>query len=163
MCVSRIFVSIRNPWFLRQIMLITRQILRAPLQMACFLRRVPPRPSVMGGGVCCARKARCAKLVGGMDSNGWVCAGVRETILALNIYYSKPNTKPNSQSGSQVCKGLGNQALGSIGEYDLATLIVICPLTQPLKWRIGSSTFAVMSGLKVAITTWPPLPSIPST
>ena len=47
-------------------------------------------------------------------------------------------------------------------EYDLATAITIQPLTQPLMYKMGSSIFADMNWLKVAITTWASLPIIPS-
>ena len=62
---------------------------------------VPPYPSVMGWGT---------KIEGGVDSNGWVRAGVRDEISVQNIYCSKTNTKPDTHYGSQVCNGIGYQA-----------------------------------------------------
>ena len=140
--------------------------------MVCFLRQStcldiypldPPRPSVMISGRCYAHKAHCAKLAGGLDSNGWVFAGSRETILAREIYCAKPNLEPESQSGSWVCKGLGTQSPRSIREYDLANVIAIRSLTQPLTREMSSSILAAMIQLKVASTTWSSLPRISST
>ena len=63
-------------------------------------------PVLCGGGGESLRKTR-----GGVDLNGWVYAGVREAILAQEIYCANPNPKPNSQSGSQIFKGLETQSL----------------------------------------------------
>ena len=171
MFVSRIFISCQNTCSLRRIPVIIFRSLRAPLQMAFFLLRIPclgtylwvsSRPAVVGGGgLYCARKARCAKLLRGVYLNGWGCAGVCETILAWDIYCAKPN--PKSQSRYRVCKGLGTRAMRIAREYDLVTAIVIQPLTQPLTCEVGSSIFASMSWLKLASTTWYSLPIIPST
>ena len=89
-----------------------------------------------------------------------VCAGVRKTILAQEVYCTKPNTKPVSPSGYWFRKGIGTQYLWSIWEYDLATAITIWQLTQTLMCEMGSSIFVDMSRLKVASTTWAYLPSI---
>ena len=72
------------------------------------------QPDHHGAWGCCTHEARCAKLVGGVDSNGRGCAGVRETILTQEIYCTNPNTKPDYQYGSWVCKGLGTQYTQSI-------------------------------------------------
>ena len=112
-------------------------------------------------GECWACKVRCAKLEGGVDSNWWVCAGVRKTILAQKIYCADPNPKPDSKCGSQVCKGLGNRAVWSIQKYDLTTNIEIFLLNQLLTCRIGSSIFAAVSQLKVISKTWDSLPDTP--
>ena len=40
MCVSRVFVSDLNLYFLRQILVFVHQSIRAPIQMAWFLRRM---------------------------------------------------------------------------------------------------------------------------
>ena len=68
---------------------------------------------------------------------------MRETILTQEIYCTNPNTKPDYQYGSWVCKGLGTQYTQIIQEYDLAAAIYIQPLTQPCE--MGSSIFAAMS------------------
>ena len=112
------------------------------------------RPSVVEGGGCCARKVCCAKLVVVVDLNGWCCAGVCKTILEQYIYCTKTNTKPNFQSGYQVCKLLGTRSQKIIWEYDLATVIAIRELTQHLTWEMGSYIFTSMSQLEVASTTW---------
>ena len=75
---------------------------------------------------------------------------MRETILAQDIYCSKPNPKPDSQSGSWLRKVLGTQALQCIREYNPTTVIATRPLTQPFTCKIGSSIFVAMSLLKVA-------------
>ena len=140
----------------------THLSLRDPIQMACFLRLIPRLgtypwspscPYVVGGGGCCAGKANLSKLGGGVDSNGWVCSGVRKNSLVQEIYCAKPNLKPDSQSGSRVHKGLGTRALQSIRETNLAITIVIRTLTKTLTCEIGSSIFVSMSWLKVASTT----------
>ena len=119
-------------------------------------------PSISrGGGV--VLRARSAKPVGGVDSNGWGCAGVWESILAQEIYFFKTYPKPYAQSGSWVFKGLGTWAPRSIWEYDLVTVFTIRPLIQPLTWEMGSSIFMAMSQLKVGSTTWASLSIIPST
>ena len=95
--------------------------------------------------------------------NGWICADVRDAILAQDIYCTNPDPKPGTQYGSWFHKGLGTQALRSTREYDLETKIVIRPLTQPLTCEMGSSIFESMFRLKVVSTTWSSLPIIPST
>ena len=112
---------------------------------------------------CCVREACCAKLVGGVDFNWWGCTGVHETILAREIYCVNPNPKNSSQYGSRVCKVPGTQYPQIIWDYDLATSIVIRPLTQTLTRKMDSSIFAAMSRLKVVSMTWASLPIIPST
>ena len=84
----------------------------------------------MEGGGCYARKARSKKLVGGGDSNGSGCVGVRETILAQDIYCIKPNPEPNSHYGSWFRKVLGTLDPWIIQEDNVATVIVIWTLTQ---------------------------------
>ena len=69
-----------------------------------------------GVGGCCARKEHCAKLEGGVDSNGWVCIDVCIHILARDIECAKPSPEPDSQYGSWVCEGLGTRAPWSILE-----------------------------------------------
>ena len=103
------------------------------------------------------------KLGGGGGSNGWVCAGVHKNILVREIYCTKPNTKTNSQSGSQFCKGIGTWAPQSIREYNLTTVIAIQPSIQTLMCKISYSFFSVTSRLKVVSTTWSLLPITPST
>ena len=105
----------------------------------------------------------CTKLLGEVDLNGWGCAGLWKTILAREISCANLNPKPDSQSGSQVHKGLGTQDLRRIQDYDLETEVEIWLLTQPLTWEMGSSIFAATSRLKVASTTLASLPSTPST
>ena len=75
---------------------------------------------------------------------------MRKTILAQDIYCANPNTEPESQSGSRVCRVVGNQAPRSTQECDLATTIGIQTLTQPLTCEMGSSIFVAMSRLKLA-------------
>ena len=165
MCDAHIFVSCMNPWFLCQILAIIWQSIRAPLQMACFLLQIPCLASyawalsglaVMGGGLCCMHEVRCMNIVVGVDSNGWFCAGVSEMILARDIYYDKPNPKPDPQSSYWVRKGLGTRAPQSTWDCDLATVISIRPLNQP-------SIFSDMSWIKVASRIWAALCIIPST
>ena len=116
--------------------------------------------SVRCGG-CCIRDAHCEKLVGGVDLNGWGCAGVHETILAWEIYCSKTNTKPTYQYGYRVRKVFGTWDPRIIWEYNFATAIVIGLLTQPKICKMGSSIFVAMSRLKVASINWASLPIIP--
>ena len=116
-----------------------------------------------GEELCCARKACCANIVGGVDSNEWFCAGVRKTVLAQYIYWNNTNPEPNSHYGSRVPKGFGTKATCSTWEYNLVTIIEIYPLTQPLMYKMGSSIFAAKSQLKAASTTWSSLTIIPST
>ena len=115
------------------------------------------------GGAGCAREVRCAKLGEGVDSNVWFCAGVRNAILAQDIYCTKPNPEPNAHSSSRVCKGIGNWAPRSTWEYDFATAMAIWPLTQLLTCKMVSSILVAMIWLKVASTTWVSLPITPST
>ena len=112
----------------------------------------------MGGG-----GGDCAKLGRGLDSNGWVRAGVLDAILVWDIYCAKQNPEPDTQSGSRVHKGLVDQAPQSTQEYNLDTEIEKWPLTQTLTYKMGSSTFAAMSQLKVTSTTSAFLPIISST
>ena len=75
----------------------------------------------------------------------WVILhGMRDAILAQNVYYAKPNPEPDTHSGSFIFKGLGDQALQSTLEYYLATVIVTRLLTQPITCKIGSSSFEAM-------------------
>ena len=101
-------------------------------------------------------------LEGGVDLNGWVCAGVCDAILEQNIYCAKPNPETDTHSGSQVCKGLGAWSPQSNLDCDLATAIAIRPLTQLVACKMGSSILAAMSWLKVASTTSASLLTIPS-
>ena len=130
------------------------------LVWVCTCEWCPVRPS---WGGCCVCKACFSKLVGGVDLNGWGCAGVRRNILAQETYCAKRNPEPDSQSGSRVCKGIGNQAPQSIQEYDLETTIEIHLLTQLLTYEMVYSVFAATSRLKVASTTWASLTITPST
>ena len=114
-------------------------------------------------GLCYAREVSCMNLSGGIDSNGWFCTGVRKTILARNIYSLKTNPKPYSHSRYWVCMRLGNWDPRSTREYDIATAIVIWPITQPLTCKMGSSVFVAVSQLKVVSMTWASLTIIPST
>ena len=76
MCVARIFFY-QSFWFLRQIPVIIRQCLHAPLQIAYFtpnlsswLVPVGALPSVCRGeGLSCGQKVRCANQMGGVDLN----------------------------------------------------------------------------------------------
>ena len=90
------------------------------------------------------------KLGGGVDSNGWSFAGVCSAIFAWDVYCANPNPKSDTHSNSWICKGLGDLDPWITHEYDLATVISICPLTQPLTWKMGLSIFAAMGRLKVA-------------
>ena len=125
-------------------------------------------PSVYHGewkmlcGQIALRKAHSPKIRRGVGSNGWFCAGMRETMFAQEIYCANPNPEPNSHSISWVHKILAIQSLWSILEYDIMTVIVIRPLTPPLTCKICSSIFVAMSPLKVVSTTWTSLPSIAS-
>ena len=113
-----------------------------------------------GGGVlCCVREVRSEKLGGGVDSNGWVCAGVCNATLSRDIYCAKPNQEPDAQYSSRVCRGLGTRDLQRTWEYNLSTTIAICLLTQP---EIGSSIITAMIRFKVVSTTWASLIIIPS-
>ena len=76
------------------------------------------------------------------------------------IYYTNTRPEPDSQSGSMSCKGLGIQALWIIHEYNLATNIAIQLLTQHHTWKMGSSIFDAMSGLKFTSTTRAYFPSM---
>ena len=109
-----------------------------------------------GGGLCCMHEARCVNIVVVVDSNGWVCAGVSEMILARDIYCEKTNPKPDPQYSYRVRKGLGTRAPQSTWDCDLATVISIRPLNQP-------SIFSAMSWIKVASRIWAALCIIPST
>ena len=102
-------------------------------------------------------------LWGGVNYNGWVCAGVCDAILERDIYCPRSNNDPGTQSGSRVCKGLGDRAPRSTWEYNLTNKIAILPLTHPLTCTMGLSIFADMSQFKVASTTSALLPIIPST
>ena len=72
------------------------------------------------------------------------CAGVRNVILARDISCVNPITNPEAHSGSRVYKGLGIQDPQSTLEYDLATVIAIRTLLQPLTCKMGSSIFAAI-------------------
>ena len=98
-----------------------------------------------------------------MEPNGRVIVCVRDAILARNNYCVKPNTEPDSHSGSWIHNGLGNRAPWNTLEYDLMTAISIRPLTQPMMCETGLPIFAAMVQLKVASNTSASLPIIPST
>ena len=53
------------------------------------------------------------KIEEGVDLIGLVCAGVSDAVLAQNIYFSSPNTEPDSHSGSWFHNGFGSQSLWS--------------------------------------------------
>ena len=53
------------------------------------------------------------KIEEGVDLIGRVCAGVSDAVLAQNIYFSSPNTEPDSHSGSWFHNGFGSQSLWS--------------------------------------------------
>ena len=111
----------------------TPQSLWSSLKSLLFMKKnslimnpwAPYRLSVVWGGGCCARNAHCTKIVGGVEPNGWGCAGVQKTIFPQKMFCAKPNTKPDSHYGSQVRKGLGTQAPRSNREYNLATAMAI--------------------------------------
>ena len=88
---------------------------------------------------------------------------MRDEIFARNVYCAKPNTNTDAHYGSRSRKGFGAQATRSTLEYDLMTAIIIRPLTHPVTCKMSSSSFAAMSQLKVASTTWASLSIIPST
>ena len=88
-----------------------------------------------------------------------VCA----KLLSGAIYCANPRTKKNPQSGSQYCRRLGSQYPRIIRGYDIATLIVILPLSQPRPCKIGSPIFAFTSQLKLTSTTRASFISMPST
>ena len=124
MCVFCVSISRPNTWYLLQIPIITRQSLYTPLKkwpafyakVLVWVRtyeRCPIRP--LWGGFWAWSALN--KTSGGVDYNGWGCAGVHDC--------AKPNPKPKSQYVSQVRKGLGTRATWSIWEYDLTTAIAI--------------------------------------
>ena len=80
-----------------------------------------------GEGLCCSRKARWEKLVGWVDSNGRVSAGVHKTILAQDFNCAKTNPDTNSQYNSWVFKVIDTQVPRSTREYNPVTAIVIRP------------------------------------
>ena len=114
-------------------------------------------------GRCCSHEAHCAKLLGGVDSNGWGCTGVWKNLLAQESYCANLNPESNFQSVSRVRKGLGTRSPRNIRKYDLTTAISIRPLIQSLTCKMGSSIVLAMSWLKVESKTWSSLPKIPST
>ena len=61
-------------------------------------------------------RSKWRKNRGGVDSNRSVCAGVRNAILAQDIYCANTNTEPDAQSGYRVRKVFGTQALSSTWE-----------------------------------------------
>ena len=119
--------------------------------------RFPVRLSVLGRG------GGGEKPEVWMKKNGWVCIGVRDEILAQNVYCAKPNPDPDAQYSSQVRKGIGDRSPWSILEYYLATAIDIRTLNQPVTCEMGFPSFVAMSWLKVASTTIASFPIIPST
>ena len=146
MCVSRVLISGLNSCFLCLITVILSLSLRAPLQMGYFLHQrtrlgtypwSTSRPSIVGGGGVSTHKERFTNLGGSVDSNGWVCAGVRGTILTREINCANTNPKPNYQSESWVRQGLGTRSPGGIREYGLANIVTIWPLNQPLMWKLA--------------------------
>ena len=167
MCVSSVFVSCPNPYFyakyrllyVKVSVLLSNGLLLMPEYFSGYVSVSAVPYSCRGE--CCAREAHCAKLVGGVDSNGWGCAGVHKKISAQDIYCANSNTKPDSQSSYWAHKVVGNRAPLSIREYNLMTAISIRPLTQPLTCEMGSSIFAPMSWPKVESKTWAYLPIIP--
>ena len=126
--MSRIFVSVPNTWFLRRVLGIIRNILCAFLQMAFFLFQSPrlvtypwalSRPSVVAGGGCCSRKARCEKLG---EGGGWmgefvqVCAKIfwGKTFIALSpILNPTPIMDPGSEREleTELCGASGSTTL----------------------------------------------------
>ena len=86
---------------------------------------------------------------------------MRDAILEKNIYCDKPYPDPDAHSGSWVRKGLGDQDLWSTPEYDPVTTISIYSLTHPVMCKMGFSSFAAMSCLKVVSTTSASLPITP--
>ena len=167
MRVSRLVTFCPSPRFLCRTLVIICQSLFNPIQMYWFLFWIPHldtgpwapfRPAVVG--LWCTHKARCTKLVGGVDSIGWGCAGALKTILAREIYCFKSNSKPDSQSGSQICKLPGSWAPRSTHH---AITIVIRLLTQSLTCEMGSPIFVAMNQLKVESMTWCSFPITPST
>ena len=163
--VALIFVSHPNTCFLFWTPVIIRRCLRKNPLMVWFLPQIyllcsyPWEISRLavrkggGEGGCCAHEVRCVNLGGGVDSNRWVGAGVRDAILVQDIYCAKNNLKPDAQSGSQLWKGLRTQYPWSGREYNLMTVITIRQWNQPLTCKIGSSVFAAIIWLKVVITT----------
>ena len=160
------FVSCPNPWFLRLILVFIRQCLRVILQIVLFLlwsslmssyHWALSRLCIRGGG------GRGAKIGWGVDLNEWVCAGMRDAILAQNIYGAKPNPKPDNQSGHQFRKRLGYWSPQRNREYNPTTAIATRPLIQTLMSKMVLSIFVAMTRLKVENITSDPLTIIPST
>ena len=98
-----------------------------------------------------------------VESSGWFHVCVRNAILAQNIYCAKPNTEPDTHFGSWIRNVIGDWAPQSILKYNRATTIVVQPLTHTVAFKMGLSSFAAMSQLKVAITTSAYLPILSST
>ena len=99
------------------------------------------------------RQGGDTKLEVWVDSNGWFCVGVRNFILAQNIYCAKTNPDPGAHSGSEVRKLVGAWAPWITLDYDLVTLIAIQALTQPVTYKIGSSGFMDMCWIILESTT----------
>ena len=134
----------KSPYSSPNVLLFTSKSLYGylPARVIPYVRR--------GGWGCCMREARFAILGGGGDLNGRLFAGVCKTILAQEMYFPKPNTKPYSHSGYWVQRGLGTWSPWIIRDYNLAIAISIRQLTQPSTCEIGFSIFAAISWLKVA-------------
>ena len=111
MCVSRVLVFCRNPWFYFQILVIINQSLCTHIQVALFWFQstlqdtypwVPYHLSIAGCVKCCTRETRCAKLVRGVALNGWGCAGVRKKYFGNKFIAPSlnPNPTPSIAPGS---------------------------------------------------------------
>ena len=150
MCLSHVFISPWIPIFRAKHWSLYSKVSvlfhKWPISYSGFLvwvcthewRTIPPS-GVEGGRGGCVHEVCSKKLVGGMDSNGWGCAGVRKNILTREFYWATIIPKPEYQYGSWVRKVLGNQSARIIWEYNLATPITIRPLTQPFTWKMDSS------------------------
>ena len=169
MCVYHVLVFGPNTCFLRQILVIVRWNLFAPLKVDWFLCRGPhlgiylwatSRPSVMGaGGV--ANTNHIAK----NWRDGWIRMG-EVTQVCLKLFWRKqfisqiPIPNMNYSLSTGPVRDLELEICGSSGITDK---ILIWMLTQILTCKIGSSVFVAMSWLKVASKTCASLPRTPST
>ena len=73
------------------------------------------------------------------------CAGAHKKLFWRANYCAKPRPYTGYQSGSWSCSGMGRRSPWIVLEYNLATVIVIWPLTQSRKFERGSSIFVAMS------------------